>query len=949
MTTLYLDLEGGSDTLKDDSSGAPHTLTKGGAAAISISTYKFDGASLSLSSSNSSMLTESSTDFNVFGGSPTAIGCFECWFYVSTYNTSPHILQFGSSITSRMNIYASSTNLIFYSEAGGSGANRISTSRPSTGSWHHVALDYDGTTFTMYVDGTSVGTSTTTNFPGYNNAGLALTLSIGTQQFSPATGDYFNGFVDEVVVWKGYRPYTANFTPPSAPYNSSDAHWANIKFLYHAQEVSPGRTFDKRFKSIPAASAAAVAGDTVRCMSSPGPTLVGNATWTQNSRTITLAGAVTVDIATCDSAWTAVTNVTATTSSANKEGTNAASIAIAAAFTTGKAAYFATGTLDLSAYQQVSFWVRPNATVAANTLSLRLCTDTTGDVSVHTIPIPAIANSSGVYAPVTVDLGANLNSAIKSVALYQDSDIAAVTLLLDNIIACKASSSADALTLTNLIGKVWNLSWAASSTYSTNDIRTPTTSNRNGYRYKVTAGGGSNSGGSEPTWPQEVGKTVTDGSLTWTCEGLEDTWYSINSIRGTTVIIDQHINANSSGGRGYAGATETVATYRRVTIKSGQQSGSDFSSGNNVQTSGSAGSLITFSGGWDRTNMSSQTGQTWLDGENGYGAAIGTNSKSYISLNNFGFVRHSYVLFNPSTYWELNFCHAVTLGYLNTGGGYGVMQNSSTANLLINGCNFSFNSTHGLHNNNPSNWKVQASSFNSNQGIGVNFGAYPGTFNVLDVVAKNNGTSGLNTSSRGPLYASGLITGGNGSYGIGVQCANVFLTNCSIPESTKYDLTGYSGGTNTDYRIFSQKDGQAAGVHVVTTDGGTISSATDQRHTASGISWKFRPTSTSRNQYYPLPLSVGKVLCTANTAVNVTIWTRRDNTNIQGRLRLPGGQIAGANQDTVVNCAPAINTWTQSSTLTFTPTESGVVELFFEVWDGVGTSNSYWIDDIAFS
>jgi hypothetical protein len=48
-----------------------------------------------------------------------------------------------------------------------------------------------------------------------------------------------------------------------------------------------------------------------------------------------------------------------------REGTGSANLAIATAFTTGKAAFKATGTLNLSAYQQVSCMIRSSAVAAA--------------------------------------------------------------------------------------------------------------------------------------------------------------------------------------------------------------------------------------------------------------------------------------------------------------------------------------------------------------------------------------------------------------------------------------------------------------------------------------------------------------------------------------------------------------------------------------------------------
>lgn len=709
--------------------------------------------------------------------------------------------------------------------------------------------------------------------------------------------------------------------------------------LEGGNDSNDGTTFANRWKTFASgATAARIApGDTIRIMGSPAPTLVdSSASWTQNSKTVTLSGAVTANISTCETAWTASANVTATTTGTAKEGTNAASIAIASAFTTGKAAFFATGTLDLSTYQQVSFWVQCNTTVAASVLSLRLCTDTAGNTSVHTIAIPAI-NASGQWQPVTVDLATNMNSAIASVALYQDTDISAATVLLDNIIACKASSTASALTLTSLIGKVHNLSWVASTTYAANSIRIPTTANRNGYRYKVTAGGGGAAGSSEPTWPLGIGKTVTDGALTWTCDALEDTWFGIKSINGTTVILDNGVNSASGSGRGYEGTTESVATYKRECISQGGASG-NFTAVNQIQDDGSSGSPITYSGGWDRTNMSTQVEQTWLDGTNGMGLNIAFSSHKYITITNIGSVRFSYGFYEGNDGLVVKYCHS------NNFSNHCRENSSNISAITIDGCNFS-NSSRGIVSSNPCSNDVFRTTLSShtNNGWLVNGSTIRASGRWTEIVARNNGAYAFDINKGcDPLDFRNVTTGNNGS-GAFSMGSIIRCFNCNLPEST-----AFGNFTNFARQVaYSQKHSQTADNHLITTDGGTIISATDQRHTASGISWKFRPTSTNRGAAYPLILSVAKIKVTSGVTSNIAIWTRRDNTNIQGQLIVEGGQVAGVEADVTVSCAPSINTWTQSSTLSITPTEDGAVEVKFYCWDGTGTSNNMWIDDLT--
>ena len=170
-------------------------------------------------------------------------------------------------------------------------------------------------------------------------------------------------------------------------------------------DSNAGTTFATRWKTFNsgATSARIAAGDTIRVMASPDPTLVDTATFTQSTyasptATVTLAEAVTATISNCDSVWTPSTNVTATADTyvANiKQGSACASLVTAAGFTTGKIAHFPTGTLDLSGYQQVSFWFMSNQNVAnGSTLSLRLCSDAAGAT---TVPDQCVDVDAGVF------------------------------------------------------------------------------------------------------------------------------------------------------------------------------------------------------------------------------------------------------------------------------------------------------------------------------------------------------------------------------------------------------------------------------------------------------------------------------------------------------------------------------------------------------------------------
>ena len=91
--------------------------------------------------------------------------------------------------------------------------------------WYHIALVRSGTTFTLYKDGTGIGTDT--------DAGAVPDLSA---VFTVADGTYsLNGWIDEFRVSKGVARWTSNFTPPAYRYERSGC-------LYTSGCVAPGAT-----------------------------------------------------------------------------------------------------------------------------------------------------------------------------------------------------------------------------------------------------------------------------------------------------------------------------------------------------------------------------------------------------------------------------------------------------------------------------------------------------------------------------------------------------------------------------------------------------------------------------------------------------------------------------------------------------------------------------------
>jgi len=194
------------------------------------------------------------------------------------------------------------------------------------------------------------------------------------------------------------------------------------------------------------------AGDTIRIAKSEAPSSMGSATWTSGSGTVTLSSAQTLNVTRCESTWTAQNSATCNTSLLRKEGSYAAyTTAPNPTATTTLYSYFATGALDLSSYQKLSFWLKTSADVGANEWNLCLCSDTWGSTPVDTIAIPATKSGAFFHYSVARNGGGNLGSSIQSIALYSGSSAPtnSSTVTFDNIIACTTAG----LDLTCLVSK----------------------------------------------------------------------------------------------------------------------------------------------------------------------------------------------------------------------------------------------------------------------------------------------------------------------------------------------------------------------------------------------------------------------------------------------------------------------------------------------------------------
>jgi hypothetical protein len=441
----------------------------------------------------------------------------------------------------------------------------------------------------------------------------------------------------------------------------------------------------------------------------------GNGTWTSGGavspifcRTIKTASALVQPIASFAPlktvslgtrvAWVGATaNVTPTLLTTFGKGGVSDQIAINASFTTGKIAYYTLpATLNSSAYEQLSLFIFQSAGTLGG-LTISLCSDTLGNTAVDTFTIPSTGALS-VWTPFTINKGSALGSSIQSVSISRAANNGAQTFVFNSIVAVKSPTSVDALSNTSLVTK------------------------NNGTEGAYAVGG---FGGSD----------------------------------GTIVFLDSSPTANNltTTGGAYYGTTETVGLYRYeplnpYTLNSlALPSTSTDSNANCVlpTNNGILNAPITYSGGWDSTNMSTRTGQTWFSNQNGNGYGLSNNNSSnYITTDRLNYTRMfigwagnstlvgnviqncNYTASNSSgngisittvSQQQLQSCIVTNTGSTGVSIAYGSTDINNP--VVINNCTFSGNVTSNLSINTSSSgypyYNITNSSFNTSSGTGI--------------------------------------------------------------------------------------------------------------------------------------------------------------------------------------------------------------------------------------
>lgn len=213
LLLLHCDGADASTTFTDSSASA-RTVTANGNAQIDTAQSVFGGASALFDGTGDYLTVPDSTDFN-FGTNPFTID-----FRARNNGGTGGVIAFtfgrdGSAGSIQFRTLNTGTTWNFRTNSAAAGEQTSSSATVVDGTWYHVAIVKNGSTFTFFLDGVSQATLTDAGDYSAQSDGWV----IGSRRNSAGAVDAgWPGWIDEFRVSNVAR-WTTNFTPPTAAYS----------------------------------------------------------------------------------------------------------------------------------------------------------------------------------------------------------------------------------------------------------------------------------------------------------------------------------------------------------------------------------------------------------------------------------------------------------------------------------------------------------------------------------------------------------------------------------------------------------------------------------------------------------------------------------------------------------------------------------------------------------
>ena len=219
-TTTPATATGGTQALLSMTNGAifdnamMNDLETVGNAQISTSVVKYGTGSIAFDGTGDYLSTRATPDL-AFGSGDFTI---ECWVYASSLGSYNAVVaqwpDNGGSVNNQYTLETVGSNMEFYVCSGTTVYGPTTLGTITTGVWIHYAVCRSGNTlypFKNGVLGTTTSLTQTLNSP-------TSAVTVGGQV---AGAGYWNGYIDDLRITKGYARYTTTFTPPTAAFSDT--------------------------------------------------------------------------------------------------------------------------------------------------------------------------------------------------------------------------------------------------------------------------------------------------------------------------------------------------------------------------------------------------------------------------------------------------------------------------------------------------------------------------------------------------------------------------------------------------------------------------------------------------------------------------------------------------------------------------------------------------------
>jgi len=206
----------------DAGSGA--LLTKSGnvTGGANSGTLKFGKTAIYFDGSGDWIDLNADTKYEPLGNDFT----YEWWWYPTTlsqrqwfFHTATDYwlgVDFQTSSGRGLGMWASSNGSSWNLINADNGGNGISNTNPTLNAWNHIAYTRNGSTFTLWLNGTSIRSvgSITASIVDRSSQGKIIGSWAGTNHQFPIVG-----YIQDFRWTKGLARYTSNFTPPTAEFD----------------------------------------------------------------------------------------------------------------------------------------------------------------------------------------------------------------------------------------------------------------------------------------------------------------------------------------------------------------------------------------------------------------------------------------------------------------------------------------------------------------------------------------------------------------------------------------------------------------------------------------------------------------------------------------------------------------------------------------------------------